>query len=813
MTEETTVALYWSSSNQFANAFDANPSTPDLDPAYSIVAQSAVGTSLPIHVPRTLLGNSPLGTTHLLLVADPVSRTSPRGRVQESNEDNNLRSTRGFQVLVDPLRQYQPPWADDLYANSTTLTVSNKGCAVTALSMALNYAGVNQWFSPMAGQIVQNDPGTLDDLMATFGGYAGLAVDWDPATRLAAEVAGIAGIKFNARRTFSATSLDFYLRQGFPIIVGVDLGANGVPGHFVLVTGKAENAFTIIDPGHGQRTTLDAYNNIFETRGWVADPPDDISQFDVAIAPAEGTVDLTVIDQQGMVTGIDPATGVRLEQIANSVHFIDQLNDDVTGEADTSQAQLVHIFRPESSGYVIRTTAANNVPYTIIVHRYQPDGGSLATIRLEGIGSSDFFVPARNSSPDLDEIIDQQADEGSPLSFQVTATDQDSDQTLTYAIGAGPVGATIDPQSGLFTWTPTNGQVTEQVTVVVTDNGTPSLSDTETFTITVNNLPPLIDNIALASDSGEASEGRQIAASGAFTDPGVLDAHSAMIDWGDGTIAPGIVAEANGSGAVTGNHTYQRGGVYTVTLTVTDDDGDTATATTIVVVSGARLHGGVLQIVGTNDDDRVTVHRVGHNRLRVHADFLPERTKFRDFVTTGVTRIHVMLGGGDDQALIGGGVFVPVIIEGGTGNDLLYGGGGNNLLLGGDGYDLLTGGRGRNILIGGRGSDLLYGAGGEDVLVAGSTIYDSGDAGLAREEALLALLAEWSSGRDYATRVNNLNGIGSGERLNGDFFLNAETVEDDLAFDLLIGGSGLDWFLFTPGRDLVLGRKAGERVN
>ncbi|MBI3466271.1 MAG: hypothetical protein HY000_24925 [Planctomycetes bacterium] len=209
----------------------------------------------------------------------------------------------------------------------------------------------------------------------------------------------------------------------------------------------------------------------------------------------------------------------------------------------------------------------------------------------------------------------------------------------------------------------------------------------------------------------------------------------------------------------------------------------------------------------------MTVHRLGHDRLRVHADFLPGNKQFRDFPAADITRIHVLLGDGDDQALIGGDILLPVIIEGGAGNDLLYGGGGNNLLLGGDGLDLLMGGRGRNILIGGRGSDLLLGGGGEDLLIAGSTVYDSGDAGLAHEDALLAILAEWGSSRDYATRIENLKGTGAGERANGSFFLDGETVEDDLALDLLIGGSGMDWFLAEPGKDLLLGRKANERVN
>jgi hypothetical protein len=70
----------------------------------------------------------------------------------------------------------------------------------------------------------------------------------------------------------------------------------------------------------------------------------------------------------------------------------------------------------------------------------------------------------------------------------------------------------------------------------------------------------------------------QITASADFTDPGVLDTHTATWDWGDGTISEGVVTEADGSGTVTGDHTYTAAGVYVVTLALQDDDGGMATA-------------------------------------------------------------------------------------------------------------------------------------------------------------------------------------------------------------------------------------------
>src|SRR5439155_20390858 len=76
------------------------------------------------------------------------------------------------------------------------------------------------------------------------------------------------------------------------------------------------------------------------------------------------------------------------------------------------------------------------------------------------------------------------AEIGAPFTFTATATDSDIPaNTLTFSLDAGaPPGATINAATGAFSWTPsTTG--TFPVTIRVTDNGTPPLSDFETITI------------------------------------------------------------------------------------------------------------------------------------------------------------------------------------------------------------------------------------------------------------------------------------------------------------------------------------------
>ena len=152
----------------------------------------------------------------------------------------------------------------------------------------------------------------------------------------------------------------------------------------------------------------------------------------------------------------------------------------------------------------------------------------------------------------------------------------------------------------------------------------------------------------------------------------------------------------------------------------------------------------------------------------------------------------------------------PVVLIGGPGNDTLRGGAGSDILVGGAGNDILSGGGGRDLLIGGAGADSLAGGGGDDLLVGESTAYDPNLA------ALEAILAEWTSPDDYATRVAKLT---NGGGLNGSYVLSGASLIDDLAINTLTGGTGttaadptnLDWFIANL-LDVVTDPETGEQI-
>ena len=89
-----------------------------------------------------------------------------------------------------------------------------------------------------------------------------------------------------------------------------------------------------------------------------------------------------------------------------------------------------------------------------------------------------IVLSAGNTPPVLAPIADRTLREGDLLVITNTASDSDfPPQTLTFSLGPGaPTNAMINPATGLFQWQPTHTQTdtTNRISVIVTDNGTPT---------------------------------------------------------------------------------------------------------------------------------------------------------------------------------------------------------------------------------------------------------------------------------------------------------------------------------------------------
>jgi hypothetical protein len=81
---------------------------------------------------------------------------------------------------------------------------------------------------------------------------------------------------------------------------------------------------------------------------------------------------------------------------------------------------------------------------------------------------------------------------GATLTFTNNATDADVPaQTLTFSLANAPTNATVGASSGIFNWRPFIAQAdtVNPMQLIVADNGSPSLTATQAFIVTVTNPP------------------------------------------------------------------------------------------------------------------------------------------------------------------------------------------------------------------------------------------------------------------------------------------------------------------------------------
>ncbi len=182
-----------------------------------------------------------------------------------------------------------------------------------------------------------------------------------------------------------------------------------------------------------------------------------------------------------------------------------------------------------------------------------------------------------NAPPTVNSISNATINEGDTYTANGSFTDSDSTSwtaTVDYGDGSGTQTLTLSGTNfSLNHVYQDNGTYT--MTVNVTDNQ--GATGTETATITVNNVAPTVGTITVSTNPVQVNTATTASAS--YTDPGVLDTHTASWNWGDGNTTTGTVTESNGSGSVSDSHTFTAAGVYTVTLTVTDKDGGVGTQT------------------------------------------------------------------------------------------------------------------------------------------------------------------------------------------------------------------------------------------
>ncbi len=174
--------------------------------------------------------------------------------------------------------------------------------------------------------------------------------------------------------------------------------------------------------------------------------------------------------------------------------------DDETGQNSTNRADLHAGFALSKGGEAIGLFAADGTQIDAVTFGPQtsdlsegryPDGGANVLPMTINTPRTANRVP--NTAPTLAPISDREVTLGQTLALQAEAQDGDLPaQMLTFSLGVNaPAGATMTALGGQFVWKPPTAPGTNTLTVIVTDDGVPSQSATQTFRVTVY-LPPTL---------------------------------------------------------------------------------------------------------------------------------------------------------------------------------------------------------------------------------------------------------------------------------------------------------------------------------
>ncbi len=325
--------------------------------------------------------------------------------------------------------------------------------------------------------------------------------------------------------------------------------------HTFTVAGRYEASFWLTDDQGGQSTvrymTIDVTQSV--PQDLVVEPVAEINEGDSAIL--RGTFEDTGSGKSHTVTvswgdgtsdtELVLATGVRSFELTHNYE------DDGPNPGGTNPASELYT-------YPISVTVTDNEDNTV---------------------GTQTSVDVQNAAPQLTVIGSQQFPEGYTFDGVLgTYTDSGVLDTHTAVInwGDGTTSAgIIDTAAGTIsashTYSDENRDASENeipytVTVTLTDDDTGTSS--ESFEMRITNVAPVLDAI---SDQ-EADEGQTISFGPTlFTDVGVLDTHTATIDWGDGNTSSATVDQ--NAGTVAGSHTFADNGSYTVAVTLLDNGG------------------------------------------------------------------------------------------------------------------------------------------------------------------------------------------------------------------------------------------------
>lgn len=203
-----------------------------------------------------------------------------------------------------------------------------------------------------------------------------------------------------------------------------------------------------------------------------------------------------------------------------------------------------------------------------------------------------------NRPPEIKAVTDQTVDENKQftLKFDFSDPDKEDQGKLVLETANLPGTAVVDPQTGVFSWTPTydDAGVYQNITISVTDPA--GLKAEQGFTLTVNNInrAPELQPVQKIT----SSENQAIMQTFTATDPDKED--EGKLVYSCDNLPDGAVLDAQ-TGSFTWTPTFLQAGNYTVKVKVTDSGGLSAETETVVEVTNVNR----LPVIDPVEDKKV----------------------------------------------------------------------------------------------------------------------------------------------------------------------------------------------------------------
>jgi hypothetical protein len=236
---------------------------------------------------------------------------------------------------------------------------------------------------------------------------------------------------------------------------------------------------------------------------------------------------------------------------------------------------------------------------------YQDAGGNSGFVTFDFTGYITGADPLALNPSDL-SVSAATVNEGDTVTLTGSFSQNNNidPHTVTIHWGDGSPDTVLTLESGVFDFTVTHqflnintgtgpllagssggSASTGQILVSVTDSDNKTVS--AGVAVTVNNVAPIIPADGLTLSSSTINEGDTLTLAGAFTDPGLMESHQVVIDWGDGSPTTTLPL---GAGVLTFSAKHQYldnlpgNAPYAIHVVLTDANGGSTSADTQVVV-------------------------------------------------------------------------------------------------------------------------------------------------------------------------------------------------------------------------------------